>query len=281
MSILNCYLCEQTFFDLPEAVKHLKIIHLVKENVDEIICVVRNENNSMKCSRTFQTFRGMCAHAKKCVPKTHNYSKADEVSEQVYKNDIFCHHIFIYPLSFTYESFNLNLQPVTSTDELCHTSLNEYRYDPTENSDLESNQLKASDDDVYLYEESSITDPMSQFLNEYSNKIKSMFLTNEKTEQIFNLSIRLIEEYTHLCCDLLNGDYNVDKNKNKSTLQMASDYVRNKLTENNSSFKRHLKLVKSGLFVAPQEKALGTHWEMIRKKSTNAAVPRLLQSISH
>lgn len=91
MNILSCYLCDQTFSDVQEAIKHLKIIHLVEEKVDEIFCIVESEKDRLKCSKTFQTFKGMFAHAKKCVNETNNYSKkecSDAVSTQVNKMNI-------------------------------------------------------------------------------------------------------------------------------------------------------------------------------------------------
>lgn len=103
MNILSCYLCDQTFSNSPEAVKHLKIIHLIKEHVDEIFCIVESKKDRVKCSKTFQTFNGMSAHAKKCVLKTNTFSKVEcsnEISTQVNKMNIFLslytHSLFSY-----------------------------------------------------------------------------------------------------------------------------------------------------------------------------------------
>lgn len=51
MNTLSCYFCDQTFSTIPEAVKHLKVMHLVKENVDEIFCIVKSEKDGAKCSK--------------------------------------------------------------------------------------------------------------------------------------------------------------------------------------------------------------------------------------
>lgn len=179
-------------------------------------------------------------------------------------------------------AFDFNFQPVISTDELIQASLSEFQYDPTPSCNSENSQQEFEFvDNVYFYERNSISDSMTGCLDDFSKTVKGMFLTRENTDTIFNLSIRLIEEYTQLCCSLLNSRNINENNNNDSTLRMALDYVRSKLSENNSSYKRHQTLVKSGLFVAPQEKAIGTHWEMIRNKSSNVAIPRLLQSIFH
>lgn len=148
--------------------------------------------------------------------------------------------------------------------------------------DFDNNQLHAAfDDQMYEYKTSSISDSMCIFLNGFSNKIKSMILTNENTDQIFGLSINLIKEYTNLCRCLLNDAIGGKKNEVDNALQVALDYVRDKLLKDSSTYKRHQTLTKNGLFVAPQEKVLGTHWEMVRDKSTNVSIPRLLPSKFH
>lgn len=85
---LKCYLCSRKFSVLSEAVNHLKIIHLVKENVDEISCLVNTEHDDSECTKTFQTFRGMSAHVKKCVPKVRDNSEVEKLQEQVNKMNI-------------------------------------------------------------------------------------------------------------------------------------------------------------------------------------------------
>lgn len=129
----------------------------------------------------------------------------------------------------------------------------------------------------YEYESKLETDDISQFLTEYSNKIKGMFLTNANTDLIFSLSARLIEMFAQLCQNLLK----VSSSTKNGMIQFALDFVLNKLSEDRSTYKRQQKLIKNELFVAPDEKSLGTHWEIVRSKSTNLAIPRLIQSTFH
>lgn len=129
----------------------------------------------------------------------------------------------------------------------------------------------------YEYDTPSQTDEISDFLKRFANKIQSMFLTNDKTNQIFDLSIGLVEEFTRHCQDLLkNNRYDVSQ-----VLDLALSSVRNKISENRSAYKRHKNLVKNDLFVEPKQMALGTHWEMVRSAYTNTTIPRLLQSKFH
>lgn len=129
----------------------------------------------------------------------------------------------------------------------------------------------------YDYEVKSPTEQMSQFLDDYSNKIESMFLTTENTDRIFNLSVRLVEEFTQLCRNLSEAHRYGDD----FILQPALDFVRNKLSEHCSSYKRCQKLTKNEFYVPPCGMVMGTHWEMVKSKCNNITIPRLLPSNFH
>lgn len=58
---LRCFKCNKKCLDLPEAIKHLKIIHLIKENVDDIFCLRPN------CKKSYRTFKTLKAHIDKCT----------------------------------------------------------------------------------------------------------------------------------------------------------------------------------------------------------------------
>lgn len=167
------------------------------------------------------------------------------------------------------ESTSLNEQ----TEEL-QISPNLYVYEPE--TDISAAPISVPSNAPYKYEVKSQSDQMSKYLQKFSNKIKSMFLTIENTDQVFHLSIGLIEEFTKFYQNLQSDkrDYKDDM------LNLALEFVREKLLENSSSYKRHQKVVQNELYVAPQEKALGTHWEMVREDS-NLYIPRLLQSKFH
>lgn len=184
--------------------------------------------------------------------------------------------------NITSDSLNAVAQSTSLCEELnqkLQILLSQYVYEPE--SDLNFLDMPTSvlsnDDIPYEYETRSQSNRMTEFLQEYTNGIKGMFLTHENTDEIFRLSIRLIEEFTLFCQTFLN---NV-RDRKSDILKFALKFVRNKLLEDSSSYKRHQKLVKSDLFVAPQEKAIGTHWEMVRDKSSNLSIPRLLQSRFH
>lgn len=151
----------------------------------------------------------------------------------------------------------------------------EYEYEPAN----ENAQIHVHPENFgYDYETKSRTHQMSEFLQHtYFSEIKSMRLTNKNTNSIFKLSLRLVEEYTQLCRSLL-----ISANDNKiNVLELSLDWMRQQFSEECSTFKRQQNLEKNELYVPPQQKAIGTHWEMIRSRSTNSTIPRLLQSKFH
>lgn len=79
-----------------------------------------------------------------------------------------------------------------------------YDYEPYDSGmRSESAHIELQSTASYEYDVKSPTEQMSRFIHEYSNNINAMFMTNEKTDQIFDLSVRLIEEFTLLCRNLL------------------------------------------------------------------------------
>lgn len=62
-----CFICEKKFSELDVTIHHLKIIHIVKDNVHEIKCVANNG-----CGKKYASFKSMRAHAMLCVKTKQN-----------------------------------------------------------------------------------------------------------------------------------------------------------------------------------------------------------------
>lgn len=58
----KCYICPEKFDVLSLIVSHLKIIHMVKENVHEIKCVVNTS-----CNKKYASFKSLRTHVNACV----------------------------------------------------------------------------------------------------------------------------------------------------------------------------------------------------------------------
>lgn len=61
MNKFRCFLCEKRFADELEIVKHLKIIHNVKDRTMDLKCAV-----SFNCTKTYTTFKCFREHISKC-----------------------------------------------------------------------------------------------------------------------------------------------------------------------------------------------------------------------
>lgn len=59
----KCFDCPELFSDEKSAIKHLKIIHFIKDNKKSIYCL---KNNG--CKEFFSTFRHLKVHMKSCKP---------------------------------------------------------------------------------------------------------------------------------------------------------------------------------------------------------------------
>lgn len=154
-----------------------------------------------------------------------------------------------------------------------------YIYEQSANldSDAVGNEKKTNEcgSAYYSYGTASDTDLMNIFLQKFSNEINSMCLTIEKTDKIFQLSVSLIENFKHMCEQLIA---NVDI---RDALTLASGFTTQKLLDSGSAYKRSKNLMQNELFVNPEEKTIGTHWEMCKMKNTNVTIPRLLPSRMH
>lgn len=250
---LECFKCGRYFSDLSQAFKHLKKIHLLENNLSELSCLVS------KCGKTYRTFDSLRSHVKKCIVQAKSKDEFEPESNLDVENS-------------KQEDANIESDIIEHVRTIDLHSY-EYEYEPSN----ENVQINAPTDNAYVYEIESHSYQMSEFLNKYSNDIKAMFLTNQNTDKIFDLSIRLIENFTKFCRNLLEDSrYNKD-----DVLHLALDYVRKKFAEDHSTYKRQQQLLKNESFINPQTKVLGTHWEMVKSKSTNSWIPRLLESKIH
>lgn len=62
----KCFICEKLFNKLNEVIKHLKEFHKIKDNTENLQCVV---NKLSGCRNTFLTFNGLKKHVNGCVIK--------------------------------------------------------------------------------------------------------------------------------------------------------------------------------------------------------------------
>lgn len=72
-NLFKCFKCLAVFDDTNLIITHLKYIHLLRDNVDELKCVVKGNN----CVEIFYTYRKLKQHIKSC--ENANQSIDDDV----------------------------------------------------------------------------------------------------------------------------------------------------------------------------------------------------------
>lgn len=94
---LKCYLCDKIFPDISDIIKHLKKIHFVRENINEICCL------TPKCDKNFDTFNALRQHTKKCSDVMKRKIIKKSVVKEVRKYDIYS----LFSIFSTFYIFNL------------------------------------------------------------------------------------------------------------------------------------------------------------------------------
>lgn len=101
---LRCYLCKKRLSGLSEANKHLKIVHFVRENLDEMCCLVDLKNRTQKCTKTYKTFKSMNEHVKKCSLQN-TVEKVKKILYSIYE-ELMVPILMLYIPIFSWQSLN-------------------------------------------------------------------------------------------------------------------------------------------------------------------------------
>lgn len=112
-------------------------------------------------------------------------------------------------------------------------------------------------------------------IGKFTNEILHLDLNQKQSNAVFTFCIELVGEIRYLNKQLL------DQNKTMSPdeiVELSADFITDKLSSFQTTYKYKSNVAKNSLFVPPQQKTLGTRFEMKRIKSTDIAVPRVIQS---
>lgn len=88
MEIYKCYECNRKFTEFKDIASHLKIVHLVRDNVTQIQCV--NHFSSFVCSKKFLTFGGLRKHLNKCYETNKNMISDEQCPVPLMCDDEVC-----------------------------------------------------------------------------------------------------------------------------------------------------------------------------------------------
>lgn len=253
----KCFKCEQSFSNINEIINHLKKTHLIHQIDDPIGCLV---DSPIKCRRKYITFSGLRNHMKKCTTAFEVNGESNSTNDES------------------------DTQTIIETGNIAtnNTSDEKIIFEPksVENISTESdtqNNINVNDIVFENITESTTrisTDKFIEFLNDFLNNICHLNLKEKDTNLIFNRTIEMLRKFKY---------FNIECLKDKFTPHQAIEYTTSvscsEIIKFNSSYKRN-KICEAKLkYVKPEEKSIGTRWEMKKNKSSkrHIMIPRLIQ----
>lgn len=115
---------------------------------------------------------------------------------------------------------------------------------------------------------------METFLMNFVKEVNSMMLIEQHTNKVYELAIKLLEQYRNLISSISEDDAVLKAD----ALNNSNEFVTNTLSKYQTKFKRQSTFKDNSLYVAPEERALGTRWEILPIKNSNLCAPQLVQS---
>lgn len=102
-----------------------------------------------------------------------------------------------------------------------------------------------------------------------------MNLLQDQTNSIYKLCQTMLSEFRDLVVYMAedNQEFGIEY-----ALKVSLDFVNRFFSKHNTVFKRQQSNLKNPAYVPIEEKAIGTHWEVLPAKCKNISVPRLIQS---
>lgn len=233
-----CYLCKKKLNTIDLVIDHLKIVHYVKENVNQINCIVNSA-----CKKQYASFRALRVHVKSCEKTIRIDSLPNDVEDSTFHDRTQSTNDSIQTENATTSRHKFTV-PVTQTD--------------SNDNNFYSTNLLGSGNNI-----PSVDD----FLNDFIAEIISLKVNDKTIDSIFKM-----------CEQLINGvDRILISNKNISHGDLIKEVIA-KLHSMNSKKKREKFFAEHSNYNQPEQRAIGVHWEMKRNKKTGISLPTQVQS---
>lgn len=121
-----------------------------------------------------------------------------------------------------------------------------------------------------------IFEKLKTFISSLIGNLNSLKLNRKESIVIFNLVNGLIEEFSESLIGLL-GD-NHSRMTCTQLVNTTKDLVQSEFSLYDTNYKFNKTVSSNSLYVHPEERVVGTRYEMKRDRDTKISVPRLLQS---
>lgn len=246
----KCSICEEDLFDITESIKHLKQVHKIRENIDEIKCI-------KGCSKKYSTYSGLRYHLRQC-----DYIPPPKIN--IFENNLSASSAWN---EFT-NSENDQCQENNMTDE-------EISFYFADDNHLNDSLNDTHDLIDFVDDSSTFSDELSLFLKKFIVDIIGFGLEYETTDKIFKLIVSLVKKVNSVNVKLINSHEHADVS---ILLESSMNYVCEKLDELNSCYKRRKRNQIDPLYIPPEERAVGTRVELRREFGNSAALPKIIQN---
>lgn len=248
----KCFLCFSEFIELERVIEHLKKEHGLIQKVNEIKCIANNAT----CKKTFQTWSGFKKHIQTC-------RKSRNIQDYINNDNSSVVNTFLYG--------EVDVQNVTvPSGKIPIIIHSDHSGDKTEHT---SDDTTDDEDD----ETSDLYGRMMTSVQHCAEKIEILGVTEIVKNSIYSL----IE-------DLLTQNYTFNYHSMKKNikpdnyvfevLEIAHDEVLNEVRKYNTAHKRNKIIEVNELFVKPENRAIGTHWETKRNFKSEIINPLHKQS---
>lgn len=255
-------MCFSEFDEESTALKHLRKSHGLKEKHNVIKCIAKNAN----CAKTFQTWNGLKKHLQTCVKSVNEFTSNEN---QDFCTDDNCSDTNSYNETVTQRNILASKIPVTYKNDSNNIFDSECEeIDPTENNET----IKTGD-------EPNFHSRMVEQIQCFAYKVESFGVAQNVKDNVFNLAENLLKDVYEFICASVNHNKNSHDNDIPEILNVAQYDVLNEIRKYNTVFKRNKLCEENELYVKPEEKAIGTHWESRKDRQTKKSYPVHVQSI--
>lgn len=265
-----CNYCANKYFKTNgEAIKHLKIVHKVKEKVDQIKCTVKNS----ECNKYFQTFSGLARHITKCLSQNKTEIASSDLPEniRISENEISKrNHSFIFNESD--RKNDLSSSSVAASRRQQNSSI---VFDEEDEGAIGSFKENLNQTFVFNCSDPNVLSP-DEITRNFLISMTQLNLNEKTMNDIFHLTETLLKK-THEFCQ-----QSMKTNKDVSPSEVICDsmnVVSRGLQRFDSSYKRKMFFESQPSFLRYNPVAIGTHWETERDKKTKLLEQTHKQSV--
>lgn len=280
----QCFKCFQQFDDIKNIFHHLKNVHNLNKGIEKLKCIVNNS----RCGKSFLNFDSLRQHAKCCLKVSKTPSREVSVSSHSVKIiaafisfSANFQHIRYFQISNEFLAKSLEFDNSSETPVLNESSQSdyyfEYKFDQLQCDNIEPDSYEFQ----YDFKEKSRSHvtfgKLRSFLSSWIKEIISMKLNTKTTTKIFQLSSKLIDETSDINIELLS-DLGDETETIVKQINLTKDMIHSEFSLYNNRYKFNKQLGLMSSYVHPEERAVGTRYDMKLDRNEKIAIPRLIQS---